>query len=157
MMRKIFTSVNGDRITDIIDYSLNVVKENPDAKIYIGGDSKRVNRKTCYVIVVAFRFGNKGVHYVYHKEVKPTPKTKWDRLLTEIELVINFAQWFMDNTPLRVHAIDLDLNQDEKYYSNKLHSIGKGWGESLGVPVYTKPDEVVASKAADHIVNKFSG
>jgi hypothetical protein len=46
-MRKIFTSVNGDKITDITDYSLNVVKENPDVKIYIGGDSKRVNRKTC--------------------------------------------------------------------------------------------------------------
>ena len=29
-----------------------------------------------------------------------------------------------------------------------------GWGGSLGVTVYTKPDEVVASKAADHLTNR---
>ena len=52
MVKKIFTSVNGDKITDIVDYSLNVVKENPDVKIYIGGDSKRVNNLSHFVLGV---------------------------------------------------------------------------------------------------------
>jgi predicted RNase H-related nuclease YkuK (DUF458 family) len=75
----------------------------------------------------------------------------------EVERIMNFATWFTENSPVRLHAIDFDLNQNKQYYSNKLLNLATGWGGSLGIPVYTKPDEVVASKAADHLTNKGNG
>jgi len=81
--------------------------------------------------------------------------TKWERLMGEIERTMTFATWFVENSPVKLFAIDFDLNQDKKYYSNKLINLATGWGGSLGVTVYTKPDEVVASKAADHLTNKY--
>jgi predicted RNase H-related nuclease YkuK (DUF458 family) len=155
MSKRVFRTNNG-RPIEILSYTLNQIKENPDTKIYFGGDSKlKSNGTTVYYTVVAYRYGSRGVHYVYNKEVITHKMNKWERLMGEIERIMNFATWFTENSPVRLYAIDFDLNQDKKYYSNKLVNLATGWGDSLGVRVYTKPDEVVASKAADHLTNKY--
>ena len=152
-MKKVFRTLNGNPI-NILSHTLEQIKTNPDVKIYIGGDSKlKGNGSIVYYTVVAYRYGGRGVHYVFNKEVVERKMTKWDRLMGEIERIMTFATWFIENSPVKLYAIDFDLNQDKRYYSNKLVNIAIGWGGSLGVPVYTKPDEVVASKAADHLTN----
>jgi len=152
-MKKVFRTLNGNPI-NILSHTLEQIKINPDVKIYIGGDSKlKSNGSIVYYTVVAYRYGGRGVHYVFNKEVVERKMTKWDRLMGEIERIMTFATWFTENSPVKLYAIDFDLNQDKRYYSNKLVNIAIGWGGSLGVPVYTKPDEVVASKAADHLTN----
>jgi predicted RNase H-related nuclease YkuK (DUF458 family) len=152
-MKKVFRTLNGNPI-NILSHTLEQIKTNPDVKIYIGGDSKlKSNGSIVYYTVVAYRYGGRGVHYVFNKEVVEHKMTKWDRLMGEIERIMTFATWFTENSPVKLYAIDFDLNQDKRYYSNKLVNIAIGWGGSLGVPVYTKPDEVVASKAADHLTN----
>ena len=154
-MKKVFRTSSGKAV-EILSYTLNQIKENPDTKVYIGGDSKLKSDGTIvYYTVVAFRYGSRGVHYVYNKDVVTRKLTKWERLMGEIERIMNFATWFLENSPVKLHAIDFDLNQDKKYYSNKLVNLATGWGGSLGVTVYTKPDEVVASKAADHLTNRY--
>ena len=151
--KKIFRNISGKPI-NILSYSLDQIKNNPDVRVYIGGDSKlKSNGTIVYYTVVAYRYGGRGVHYVYNKEIIERKMTKWDRLMGEIERIMDFATWFTENSNVKLHAIDFDLNQDKKHYSNKLVNIATGWGGSLGVPVYTKPDEVVASKAADHLTN----
>lgn len=154
-MKKVFRTSSGKAV-EILSYTLNQIKENPDTKVYIGGDSKlKSDGNIVYYTVVAFRYGSRGVHYVYSKDVVTRKLTKWERLMGEIERIMNFATWFLENSPVKLHAIDFDLNQDKKYYSNKLVNLATGWGGSLGVTVYTKPDEVVASKAADHLTNRY--
>jgi predicted RNase H-related nuclease YkuK (DUF458 family) len=154
-MKKVFRTSSGKAV-EILSYTLNQIKEHSDTKVYIGGDSKlKSNGTIVYYTVVAFRYGSRGVHYVYNKEVVTRKLTKWERLMGEIERIMTFATWFVDNSPVKLFAIDFDLNQDKKYYSNKLVNLATGWGGSLGVTVYTKPDEVVASKAADHLTNKY--
>jgi predicted RNase H-related nuclease YkuK (DUF458 family) len=151
---KIFRKSNGKAI-DILSYTLKQVTQHPDIKIYVGGDSKlRGDGTIVYYTVVAYRYGSRGVHYVYHKEVVTRKLTKWERLMGEIERIMTFVTWFTENSPIRLHAIDFDLNQDKQYYSNKLVNLATGWGSSLGIQVFTKPDEVVASKAADYLTNK---
>lgn len=153
-MNKIFRTTKGKPIS-ILSYTLEQAKNNPDVKIYVGGDSKlKSNGNVVYYTVVAFRYGSRGVHYVYNKDTITYKMNKWERLMGEIERIISFATWFTENSPIRLYAIDFDLNQDKRYYSNKLVNLATGWGGSLGIPVYTKPDEVVASKAADHLTNK---
>lgn len=152
-MKKVFRTLDGKSV-NILSYTLEQIKTNPDVKIYIGGDSKLKGSKgIIYYTVVAYRYGNRGVHYVFNKEIVEREMSKWDRLMGEIERIINFATWFIENSPVKLYAIDFDLNQNKKHYSNKLVNIAIGWGGSLGVPIYTKPDEVVASKAADHLTN----
>ena len=153
-MLRIFRKTNGKAI-DILSYTLKQVNKHPDLKIYVGGDSKlKGDGNIVYYTVVAYRYGTRGVHYVYHKDTITHKMTKWNRLMGEVERIMTFATWFCENSPIRLHAIDFDLNQDTRYYSNKLVNLATGWGSSLGIPVHTKPDEVVASKAADHLTNK---
>jgi len=153
-MLKLFKTCKG-RPVEILSYTLKQIQDNPDTKVYIGGDSKLKGDGTIvYYTVVAYRLGTRGVHYVYNKDVVTRKLTKWERLMGEIERIMTFATWFLENSPVKLHAIDFDLNQDKRYYSNKLVNLATGWGGSLGVTVYTKPDEVVASKAADHLTNR---
>jgi predicted RNase H-related nuclease YkuK (DUF458 family) len=153
-MKKVFWTLQNQKI-EILSYTLDQINDNPDTLIYIGGDSKlRSNGTIIYYIVIAYRYGRRGVHYVYNKEVVDRKMNKLDRLMGEIERIMMFATWFSENSPIRLHAIDFDINQDKRYYSNRLLNLAVGWGGSLGVPVYTKPDEVVASKAADYLINK---
>ena len=153
-MKKVFWTLQNQKI-EILSYTLDQINNNPDTLIYIGGDSKlRSNGTIIYYIVIAYRYGRRGVHYVYNNEVVDRKMNKLDRLMGEIERIMMFANWFSENSPIRLHAIDFDINQDKRYYSNRLLNLAVGWGGSLGVPVYTKPDEVVASKAADYLINK---
>lgn len=151
-MQKLFRKLSGEPIS-ILPYTLKQIQNNPDTKVYIGGDSKMRDNTIVYYVVVAYRYGSRGVHYVYNKEVGPVNLTKWERLTEEVTKIIDFATWFTENSSVRLYALDFDLNQDNRYYSNRLLNMATGWGGSLGVPVYTKPDEVVASRAADHLTN----
>ena len=46
--------------------------------------------------------------------------------------------------------IDMDYNSDENHRSYKLISATKGWANSLGYKVNVKPNNQIATRAADH-------
>ena len=46
--------------------------------------------------------------------------------------------------------IDMDYNEDESYKSHKLISAAKGWANSLGYKVNVKPNNQIATRAADY-------
>jgi predicted RNase H-related nuclease YkuK (DUF458 family) len=46
--------------------------------------------------------------------------------------------------------IDLDYNSQEKHFSSKLVPPVVGWATSLGYKTNIKPDNQIATKAADH-------
>ena len=140
-------------IPDLAGYIQQQLIDRPDTKIYLGIDSKVSADHCTYILVIAFRYGSNGVHYIFSKEQTEMPNTKWQRLMNEIERLMNFVSWFKDNLPYTIYAVDVDVNADERHFSNKLHSLATGWGHSLGVNVITKPEEVVASRAADWLLN----
>ena len=45
---------------------------------------------------------------------------------------------------------DRDYNSDENHRSHKLISATKGWANSLGYKVNVKPNNQIATRAADH-------
>ena len=67
---KKFRSVDNGYV-DPIQHTLEVLKKYPSTKIYIGTDSQNVGIQTVYVTVIAYRFGVRGVHYIYNKEIIP--------------------------------------------------------------------------------------
>ena len=73
----------------------------------------------------------------------------WTRLWQEAEMSIDVAEWLTHQVSVRVE-IDMDYNSDESFKSNKLISATKGWANSLGYKVNVKPDNQIATRAADY-------
>jgi len=142
-----FLKIDGQKI-DPLDYTLDIIKKYPDVKIHVGTDSHSINDNTRYITAIAYRFNQSGVHYIYSKNNFPKIIDKWERLWKETELSIEIAQ-ILDNKEINL-AIDMDYNSDEKYYSNKLVSVAKGWANSLGFKVNIKPFNQIATSAADY-------
>ena len=150
-MRRIYQNRHGEKVTNIIEYSKEFLRTNPDGKIYIGTDSQNTRRKSVYATVIAFRYDRKGVHYIYDKRILPKIRDRFTRLWREAEYSVEAAIYLRDNH-LPVHRIELDYNKDKTAGSNMVVNAGTGYVKGMDFDVATKPDELVATKAADHII-----
>ncbi len=146
---RIFKKLDGTRV-DVVKHTLEVIKENPDVKIHIGTDSQNSGADTVYVTVIAYRYGTRGVHYIYTKEKVKRIRDLWTRLWKEAEDTIEVAEWFKTKVGSIVVELDMDYNEDQFYKSNQLISATKGWANSLGYKVNVKPNIQIATKAADY-------
>ncbi len=147
-MNAVFKKVDG-QVVDIVKHTLSILEECPYVEIHIGTDSQNHRRATYYSTVIAYRFGNRGVHYIMHNQRVGKIKDRWTRLWKEAELSIELAQLLTSKVKVQVQ-IDLDFNADEKHFSNTLVQAASGWATSLGYRVNIKPDNQIATRAADH-------
>ena len=127
-MRKVFRNKDGDLIGDPIAYSLEILSKNKGAKIYVGADSQKRRKSIEFAVVIAYRYGKRGVHYIYHrwKELRKEYPYRGDdlvvkRLTDEIHASIEIAGLLRENS-INVYQIDLDLNGNPKWKSNRLTS-----------------------------------
>lgn len=144
----IFKDIKGNRIDPLLHTS-SLLKIHPQLKIYIGSDSQNLGKKTVYCTVIAYRFGNKGVHYIFNKKSQLLITDIWNRLWHEAELSLDTAVWLNKKLKVKIE-IDMDYNYDETHKSFKLISAAKGWANSLGYKVNIKPQIQVATRAADY-------
>ena len=147
-MNRVFKKVDG-QVVDIVKHTLSILEECPYVDIHVGTDSQNHRRHTVYGTVIAYRFGNRGVHYIVHKEKVKKIKDKWTRLWKEAEMSIETAELLSAKIKVKLQ-IDFDYNNDEKYFSNRLVQAASGWAMSLGYKANIKGDVLVAAKAADH-------
>ena len=148
-----FVDANGQHIEDVFDHAVGVIdkKKNDNLKIYIGSDSQNHRRTTAYALVIAFRYGKRGVHYIHHSFNVRKIRNRRERLWKEIELTMEMAFAFRDKG-IHVDTVEFDLNKKEDAGSNFLLSQAVGWGIGSDFNVSTKPDVQVACRAADHLV-----
>ncbi len=121
-----------------------------DIKLYVGCDSQNKADVTIYATTVVLHVGDTGCHVLYLRERLPRIDVMWDRLWREVERSVELALYLRGNG-VEVHNIDLDLNEDDRYASNKLVAAARGWVESLGINANIKPDLLPAVHAADNI------
>ena len=145
---RLFKNIKGERI-DPVEHTLKILRDYPTVKIHIGSDSQNIGKKTKYATVIAYRYGSRGVHYILSKKTEILIKDMWTRLWKEAEMSIDIAQWLTSQVSVRVE-IDMDYNSDESFKSSKLISATKGWANSLGYKVNVKPNNQIATKAADY-------
>ena len=145
---RLFKNIKGERI-DPVEHTLKIIRDYPTVKIHIGSDSQNIGKKTKYATVIAYRYGSRGVHYILSKKNELLIKDMWTRLWKEAEMSIDIAQWLTHQVSVRVE-IDMDYNSDENFKSSKLISATKGWANSLGYKVNVKPNNQIATKAADY-------
>lgn len=152
-----------ETLVNPVTHSREILFKHPEALIYVGTDSQTHRRKTVYAVVIAYRYGTRGVHYIYQKRVVPKIKDLWDRLLKETELSIECANMLRDGK-IPIEAIDLDFNSDDKWESHRLVSASVGWVQGSGFKARVKIDEsivkddeiLIATKAADHQVRHLT-
>ncbi len=146
---KLFRKVSGEKV-DVVKHTLEIIKNNPSVEIHIGTDSQSEGDKTTYVTAIAYRFGTRGVHYIYWKEKIPRVRNRYNKLFRETELTIEVAEWFTKQIKSVRVELDFDYNKDERFWSQKLVSSTKGWAEGLGYTVNIKPVKQIATRAADY-------
>lgn len=148
-MNKRFRKVSGELVPDIIKHTSDILIDDPFVEIHIGTDSQNHRRKTVYVTAIAYRFGNRGVHYIYHKHKIKKISDKWTRLWNEADYSIQIAEWLTKQVKVKIE-IDLDYNSDEKHFSSRLVQPAVGWVMSLGYKANIKPHNQIATRAADY-------
>lgn len=131
----------------IIDHKFN------NLRIYVGCDSHNKGEFTTYVTTLVIHIGTTGCHVLFNKEKIKRNNDLWSRLWKEVELSVELALHLRENG-INIHNIDLDLNDDEAYASNKLVAAAKGYVQSLGIKPRIKPDLLPAVHAADNL-SKF--
>jgi predicted RNase H-related nuclease YkuK (DUF458 family) len=145
---RIFKDIHGHRV-DPVEHTIHILKMHPNVQIHIGSDSQNIAKCTKYATVIAYRFGSRGVHYILSKKKEVLISDMWTRLWKEAEMSIDVAEWLTRQVSVKIE-IDMDYNSDENYKSSKLISATKGWANSLGYKVNVKPDNQIATRAADY-------
>ena len=146
---KIFRTIDGTRV-DVLKHTMRILKEHPNVEIHIGTDSQNKKHETRYATVIAYRYGTRGVHYIVAKStVNPKINDIFTRLWKETEMSLETAEWLTQHVNVKIQ-IDMHYNSDEEYKSNKLISACQGWATSLGYKVNVKPDNQIATHAADY-------
>lgn len=155
---------------DLFSYCHDQWLQHNDLKVHIGCDSIAVNGKITYFLVVAFRFGTNGAHFIYHKEVVPVSKKtegKWGvfmKLRHEAELSISIANLLVDNAIFTKDEIVLELdfnNIVDTLYKGLIPEM-QGLATSMGFHTMVKfkddlyrgqvvTEDLIAVKAADHL------
>jgi predicted RNase H-related nuclease YkuK (DUF458 family) len=145
---KYFRKIDGNTVPLDI-HTKDILSKNPDCSVHIGTDSQNNKKNTIFCTVVAYKFGNRGVHYVFVLKREPRIRDIWTRLYKEAEYSIMVAQWLDQHVNIKIN-IDMDYNEDITKKSNNVIAATRGWASSLGYNVSTKPEELIATKAADY-------
>lgn len=147
---KYYRTENGV-LVNVIEHTIEELIVNPDLKVYVSTDSQNYGASTVYATVIVYRYGLRGAHYIYNKIKVPRIKDTFTRLYREGELTIECAEYIQKNSSVKIHAVEFDYNSRKITQSTNLVPVLKGWAESLGYKALVKPDEMIASKAADHL------
>jgi len=152
-MERVFRLDNG-QIVCPVEHTKEVLAKysyKDNVKVYVGCDSQNRRYNTSYVVVIAYRYGTRGTHYIYTRDNVKKIRDRWKRLSNEVSLSVEVANHLQENG-IKVNCIDLDFNSKEIARSHELVAWAKGWVTNLGYNCTVKPEEQVASRAADHLV-----
>ena len=147
------TLSTGTPVPDVIDYIRNYMVGRTDVDILIGCDSQNFgHKKSVYAVVVALYTHGKGGHVLYCREVLPIEKTTSVRLLAEVWKSIEVANFLMEAGLPKPVYIDIDLNNDSKFKSNKVLREAVGMVTGSGYNVRWKHMGAMLTYAADAAV-----
>ena len=148
-MTMYYRTVGGKKVNPI-NHTIEILRNDPYVEIHVGTDSQNHGEKTRYATVIAYRYGNRGVHYIYNLDTTDRINDMWTKLWGETERSIAIAEYLSENIKGIKIKIDMDFNSDEVHDSNKLIGASRGWAASLGYPVNLKPNDQIATRAADY-------
>ena len=150
-MKKAWKLEGGDTV-DLISYTKDLLSKRPDiTEISVGSDSQNKKYNTCYVVCVAFKYGNRGAHCIYYKENVKKIRNRFTRLWGECERSVEIATLLKLNN-VSVDFVELDFNKKELTGSNPMVKSSRGFVMGMGFECKVKPDDGLSScKYADWV------
>lgn len=148
-----FRTLYGKPIENIVEYIREYLTTHDDIEILIGCDSQSYkSRRTVYGVVIALYTPGKGAHVVCYKETTPIERSVAVRMINETWRSLELAEMLRENGLPKVNYIDLDLNPDPLYESNKTLRQAIGLVEGMGYKARWKDHGAMVTRAADHLV-----
>jgi predicted RNase H-related nuclease YkuK (DUF458 family) len=149
----LFRSMEDGRTVDLFAHVRAALAGRTDVEVVVGCDSHNRQRHTLYTTTVVLRYARNGAQVLYQREKAPKVTDLWTRLWGEVERSLAVAQLLREDGRIPVKRIDMDLNSDNRFASNKLHTAAVGYIRSHGYEPHTKPDLLIASWAANVLCN----
>ena len=152
--------VNGEIIDDVNKYIVLYRINHPNTIIHIGCDSVVTGGTINYILVVAFREGKHGVHFIYEKIKLPTYRTAgnkpdvFTRLWQEGRMTIELSEKLIDSKIIIKEDVilEFDYNNVKETISKTLIPSIQGWALGLDYKkILLKSDNQIAVKAANDI------
>jgi hypothetical protein len=144
------------KITLAIDWAevKEYIKNTPQTStIYIGVDSQNHKGHTSFGLAVVVHIeSSKGGHMFVETSKTVRIRSMRERLMKEVELVVDASMKLLDLVGTRGFQIHLDINPNPEHKSNSIAKEAIGWVESMGFEYKIKPDSWAASHAADNLV-----
>lgn len=144
-----FRSMLDGRSVDVLGHVQQVLAADKDVEVMVGTDSHNRARHTVYSTAIVLRFHRNGAQVLYRRERAPKVTDLWTRLWGEVERSLVVARSLTELGAIPVQRIDMDLNSDARFASNKLHTAAVGYVRSHGYEPRTKPDLLIATWAAN--------
>lgn len=139
-------------MVNAVQHTLEQVDKNPNLKIYIGTDSQSYSEETVFVTTIVYRYGRRGCHYIYHEETMKRVRSDYYRLYDEGVRTIETFSKLVAEIPISVEALEFDYQEVLSTVSKKLVKDFRGWVSGLPVKSVFKSGEMIATRAADHII-----
>jgi predicted RNase H-related nuclease YkuK (DUF458 family) len=148
-----FKTLHGVPVPDIINYIKDYLNERAEVELLVGSDSQSYsNSKTVYGVVIALYTKGKGAHVLCTKDSTPFEKDTSNRLMTEVWKAVEVAEFLRENGLPKASFIDIDLNPDPRYRSNKVLRQAVGLVEGMGYRVRYKHNGAMMTYSANHLV-----
>jgi predicted RNase H-related nuclease YkuK (DUF458 family) len=127
MYKDRFKKFGGEYIPDIIQYLVDVAKEDPTLTITVGCDSIQARRKTIYAVTVMMYNTDirKGAHVVFFRENCPKIRENAERLYKEAQYVHDVAMFLHENLSGVYERKDLTDFNRKKYKFHLLRCNGE--------------------------------
>lgn len=153
-MEKVFKILSNSKTVDLIPYVKEYIKSHPNIEVLIGCDSQNRGLDTIYAVVVGLYTPGKGAHVLYskHSTKRVSIQENSVRLLNEVWFSVEIAELLKDQIGIKANWIDIDLNPDPQFGSNKALTNAVGIVVSMGYKVRHKGNSPIMTYAADTLV-----
>ena len=142
----VFRKSDGTMIPDVTLYVSQWMSRHPQGQIHVGADSKKRGAHTKYSVSICMWEKGYGVHEIHTTETLNNYPDDFSRLWEEVNRAVDAAK-YLNKLSGNIH-VHVDLNNDPKYFSNKLYEASIGFITSLGFKAIGKPYAWAASCGA---------
>lgn len=144
------------KITKAIDWdeAKEYIKNTPQSStIYIGVDSQNHQDITSFGLAIVVHIeSSKGGHIFVEVSKMKRIKSIRERLMKEVEIVVEASMKLIDLIGTRGFQVHLDLNPNPKHKSNEIIKEAIGYVTGQGFKCAIKPDSWAATHVADSLV-----
>ncbi len=149
---KRFKKLSSKESVILCDYIKDYVSKNPETEVLIGCDSQNFDDRTVYAIVVGLYKPGSGAHVLFDKfETKRDPDG-FTRLISEVWYSVEIAELIKGQLGIKAKWIDIDINPDPRYLSNKVLSSAIGIVTGMGYKVRHKHCDPMMTYASDKLI-----